>query len=69
MVEEIEEEEPFTSKDIIPIVILVVLLVGIAVAAVLIIRNQKKNEAKGTTVRTMGNRYGIICMYQHRLYP
>ena len=51
VVEDIEEEEPFTSKDVIPIVILVVLLVGIAVAAVLIIRNQKKNEAKGTTVR------------------
>ncbi len=46
-----EEEEPFSTKDILPIVILVVLLAGIAIAAVLIIRSQKKNEGKSTTVR------------------
>lgn len=46
-----EKDEPFTSKDIIPIVILVVLLAGIAVAAVLIVKNQKKTEGASQTVR------------------
>jgi hypothetical protein len=49
----IEEEvdEPFSAKDAIPIIILVVLLAGIAVAAVLIVRNQKKTEGASQTVR------------------
>ena len=51
VVEDEEEAEPFTNKDIIPIVILAVLLIGIAVAAVLIIRNQKKTEGASQTVR------------------
>ena len=46
-----EEEEPFTAKDAIPIIILAVLLIGIAVAAVLIVKNQKKTEGASQTVR------------------
>ena len=50
-VAEEEEEEPFTAKDAIPIIILGVLLIGIAVAAVLIVKNQKKTEGASQTVR------------------
>jgi hypothetical protein len=49
--EDVKEDEPITASTIIAIVILAVLLVGIAVAAVFILRSQKKNAGKNTPVR------------------
>ena len=46
-----EEPEGITPSTIIAVVILGVVLVGIAVGAILLMRSEKKNAAKGQTVR------------------
>ncbi|MBQ8140736.1 MAG: leucine-rich repeat protein [Clostridia bacterium] len=46
-----EEDEEVNVGTIIAVVIFAVLLIGIAIAAVLLIRSDKKNAQKGTTVR------------------
>ncbi|MBO5415478.1 MAG: leucine-rich repeat protein [Clostridia bacterium] len=54
--EEEEEEKEVTPTTIIAIVVLGVVLVGIAVGAILLMRADKKNAAKGQTVRKNDNK-------------